>query len=80
MANRVTPIGLAGLFLIGGLIAAAFGTTAIAGWLDGKDNDTLRDLAPKVQAIGVRTGLDRPYQFLHRLVRDAESSTFTRAH
>jgi hypothetical protein len=76
MAKGITPIGLAALYLVGGAVAAALGTTPLAAWLDTQDNETLRDLAPKVQAFGVGSGLDRPYQFLHQVVRDAEAAKF----
>jgi hypothetical protein len=83
LAKGTTPIGLAGLYLLGGIAGAALGTTALAGWLDttgsNANNDTLRDLAPKVQDFGSRTGLDRPYQWLHQLVRDAEAVKFSGA-
>ena len=74
MRNGVTPTGLVGLYLLGGLAAATLGTTPLASWLDGVGNDTLRDLAPKVQAFGTQTGLDRPYQFLHLMNGPDESS------
>ena len=76
MAKGITSIGLAGLCLLGGVVAGALGTTPFAAWLDTQDNDTLRDLAPKVQAFGTQTGLDRPYRTLHQVVRDAEAAKF----
>ena len=74
MAAGIKPIALTGLYLLGLAVGAALGTTPLASWLDSQENDALRELAPKVQAFGVRTGLDRPYQFLHQFVRDAEAT------
>ncbi len=81
MAKGVTPIGLTGLYMLGGVVGACLGTTALAGWLDttgsNGNNDTLRELAPRVQDFGSRTELDRPYQWLHQRVRDAEAVKFS---
>ncbi len=81
MPKGVTAIGLPGLYLLGGIVGAGLGTTALAGWLDttgsNGNNDTLRDLAPKVQDFGSRIGLDRPYKWLHQFVRDAEAVRFS---
>ena len=77
MASGIKPIALTGLYLLGLAVGAALGTTPLASWLDTHEDDTLRNLAPKVQAFGVQTGLDRPYQFLHQFVRDAEAARFS---
>lgn len=78
--SRVTPCGLAILYLLGGAVGGALGTTPLAAWLDtvgtNQGNDTLRDWAPKVQALGERTGLNQPYKWLHEAVRDREAAKF----
>ena len=78
--RRVTPFGLAVLYLLGSAVGAAYGTTPLAAWMDtagtSQGNDTLRDWAPKVQALGERTGLNKPYKWLHEAVRDMEAAKF----
>jgi hypothetical protein len=79
--GRVTPFGLAALYVLGGVVGAALGTTPLAAWLDtvgaNRDSAMLRDMAPAVEAFGVRTGLDWPYKQLHQAIRNVEASKFS---
>jgi hypothetical protein len=71
--SRTTPYGLVARYLIGGAVAATLGTVPLASWLD---TAGFPDLAVSVQAAGANTGLDLPYKWLHRAVKNAESGKF----
>ena len=78
--GRVTPFGLAALYVLGGVVGAALGTTPLAAWLDtvgaNQDSAMVRDMASAVESFGVRTGLDWPYKRLHQAARNVEASKF----
>ncbi len=78
--GRTTARGLVPLYVVGGVVAAALGTTPLAVWLDtvGSNQDIapLRDIAAGIADFGARTGLDQPYKQLHQALRNAEAAKF----
>jgi hypothetical protein len=72
----VTPRQLLGLAVLSCLVAALFGAAPLAAWVDASvaDGTVVQQAADGWNQLAQRIGLDRPYDALRHLVRDAEGA------
>lgn len=74
--------GLLLIALLGCISAAAFGAAPLAAWVDGSiaNGTAVQDVADGWLRMTQIVGLDRPYEFVRREVRDAEAARFAGDH
>jgi hypothetical protein len=79
--SAVTPARLLAVALLGCVVAAAFGSTPLAAWVDTSiaAESVVQQAADAWDAQMQRLCLDRPYTTLRRAVRAAEAARFGEA-
>ena len=72
----VTPRQLLGIAVLACFVAALFGATPLAAWVDQSvaGGTTVQLAADAWRDLTQRVGLDRPYDALRHAVRDAEGA------
>ena len=72
----VTPRQLLGIAVLGCVVAALFGATPLAAWVDESvaGGTTVQLTADAWRDLTQRIGLDRPYEALRHAVRNAEGA------
>ena len=71
-----TPRQRLTIALLSCIVAALFGATPLAAWVDASivAGTAVQQAADAWLELTQRVGLDRPYDLLHRIVRDAEAA------
>lgn len=78
MPGDVSPKRLLVLALLACVVAATLGAQPLAAWVDASEasGTVVQDAVDAWSDAMRRIGLDRPYETLRRVVRDAEAARF----